>query len=66
MHKTGKVEIYRHNNRDWRWRAVAANGRIIASGEGFTRRAMLEKSLVALRKILIHEEIAGQLKSANL
>lgn len=34
-----KLDVYRDKAMGWRWRIVAANGRIIAvSGEGFTRK----------------------------
>jgi len=34
-----KVEIYRDNSGDWRWRAKAGNNRIVAdSGEGYTTK----------------------------
>jgi uncharacterized protein YegP (UPF0339 family) len=34
-----KMEVYRDRELGWRWRLVAANGKIIAvGGEGFTRK----------------------------
>jgi uncharacterized protein YegP (UPF0339 family) len=34
-----RVEVYRDDAGEWRWRKVAANGEIIAtSGEGYTRK----------------------------
>jgi uncharacterized protein YegP (UPF0339 family) len=32
------VEFYKGDDGDWRWRVQAANGEIVATGEGFTRR----------------------------
>lgn len=34
-----KIEVYQDTQQEWRWRARAANGRIIAdSGEGYEDR----------------------------
>jgi len=34
-----KITVYRDKKKEWRWRWVAANGRIIGdSGEGYKRR----------------------------
>ena len=34
-----RFELYRDKRGDWRWRVVAANGRVLAdSGEGYSRR----------------------------
>lgn len=39
-----KVIFYRDEHKEWRWRAVAKNGRVIAdSGEGYKRKAMALK-----------------------
>jgi uncharacterized protein YegP (UPF0339 family) len=32
MRRTGTVHVYRDRKREWRWRAVSANGRKIANG----------------------------------
>lgn len=38
------VTVYRDKTGDWRWRRVAANGRVVAtSGEGYRNRAHAEK-----------------------
>lgn len=40
MSKQPKFHIYEDQSGDWRWRLVAANGRIIAdSAEGYTSKA---------------------------
>lgn len=45
MRKT-HVRIYRDKRKEWRWRAIAANGKILAdSGEGFKRRDRCEENL---------------------
>lgn len=33
------VEYYESDDGDYRWRVQAANGEIVASGEGYTRRS---------------------------
>ena len=38
------VELYRDEGSEWRWRRVAANGEIVATGEGYTRRWDAEQS----------------------
>ncbi len=39
-----RVEIYRDKAGQWRWRAVARNGRILAdSGEGYRRQGDCKK-----------------------
>jgi len=35
------VSVYRGEDGEWRWRRIARNGEIIASGEGYVRRADL-------------------------
>jgi len=43
--------VFRDNAGEWRWRLVAANGRIVAdSGEGYTRRRDVER---AIRRIKV-------------
>lgn len=48
-----RIEIYRAwtltQGKVWRWRAVAQNGNILASGEGYKRRIDMEAALTALR-----------------
>ena len=34
----GNVEVYRDDVGEWRWRRRAANGEVIAQGEGYARR----------------------------
>lgn len=37
-----KFIIYRDKEGEWRWRAVAKNGKIIAVGESYTTKASCE------------------------
>lgn len=41
-----KITIYKDDNKEWRWRLRARNGRILAdSGEGYKRKAALMRTL---------------------
>ena len=52
-----EVHVYRDKGGEWRWRKVAANGRIVAeSGEGYTRYA---DALEAAEKFADGENIVG-------
>jgi uncharacterized protein YegP (UPF0339 family) len=46
------IKIYKSGiiRRDWKWRAVAANGKIIASGRGFNSKALALDSIDLLVK----------------
>ena len=37
--RQSRIEIYPSRDGGWRWRARAANGKIIASGESYTRKS---------------------------
>lgn len=40
-----KVDIYKDQAGEWRWRLIAGNGQTVASsGEGFTRRWSAKRS----------------------
>lgn len=39
-----RVEVFRSANREWRFRAVARNGEIVAQSEGYWRRGAAEKT----------------------
>ena len=46
------IEIYKSGwlRPSWKWRLVAANGRILASGSGFNSKQGVEKSLDLIKK----------------
>jgi uncharacterized protein YegP (UPF0339 family) len=50
--RNSKFEIYRDQgeNREFRWRLVAPNGEIIASGEGYTTRQKCEDGIKDIKK----------------
>jgi uncharacterized protein len=44
--KMPKIEIYRDDAKEWRWRLKATNGKIVAvSGEGYKNKASILKVL---------------------
>lgn len=45
-----KIVVFRDKRRQWRFRVVAGNHRIIVQSEGYTRRANALKAIRALRK----------------
>lgn len=47
---TGTVTTYRDEAGLWRWRLVALNGEIVATGESHTRRADAERAAKTARK----------------
>ena len=46
--KRARYEIYESRPDVWRWRLRGRNGRILASGEGFTRKLDVVRSLTTL------------------
>lgn len=41
-----RFQLYRDRKKEWRWRLVARNGKIVAvSGEGYKRKASALKTL---------------------
>ena len=40
-----KFELYQDAQKYWRWRLKAANGEIVASGEGYVNRADAEHAV---------------------
>ena len=48
-----KLLVYRDEKREWRWRLVAPNGRILAdSGEGYKKRQGALKGFASIRENL--------------
>lgn len=42
-----KFKIYTDRKKEWRWRLIATNGRIIAdSGEGYTRKDRCKEAVL--------------------
>ena len=53
------VQVYRDAKREWRWRIVHRNGRVVAdSGEGYKRKLAMRTSLRHLLKGIGNGEFA--------
>jgi uncharacterized protein YegP (UPF0339 family) len=60
-----KIEIYRDQKREWRWRIKARNGRVVwASSEGFKRRARAKRNLVLVSCALGGVSLEAALQAA--
>jgi uncharacterized protein len=47
--RQSKLEIYRDNKKEWRWKIIASNGNILAEcSEGYKRKAGLKTGLKAI------------------
>lgn len=57
--RKGKLEIYPDAKGEWRWRLKAANGEVVASGEGYSRkdyvRGLQSKIAVLMREATVVE-----------
>lgn len=41
-----RIELYKDLDKEWRWRVIARNGRVVADGpEGYKKRATMLKTL---------------------
>lgn len=49
---TEKITLKAAPGADWRWR-LARNGEILASGEGFTRKADAERAVRAVKRAVL-------------
>lgn len=47
--KTPRFDVYQARD-GWRWRLLAANGRTLASGEGFTRERDARRAVETVRQ----------------
>lgn len=55
-----KFEIYKDGQGEFRWRLRAANGEVIASGEGYTSKAGCKNGIESVRKNAPKAEIEDQ------
>ena len=56
----GKFEIYKDSQGEFRWRLRAANGEVIASGEGYTSKAGCLNGIESVRENAPIAEIEDQ------
>jgi uncharacterized protein YegP (UPF0339 family) len=47
--KTGKFEIFKDNKKEYRFRLVSSNGRIIAQSEGYKSKAGVQGGIKAVK-----------------
>jgi uncharacterized protein YegP (UPF0339 family) len=52
------------NRNEWRWRLRSANGEIVASGEGFTRREDARRAIVTISQTVVDLALADPSRSA--
>jgi uncharacterized protein YegP (UPF0339 family) len=57
-----KGYVYQDKKSEWRWKVVAANGRVLAdSGEGYKRRANCLKGFFATRQAFLTDVMGDEL-----
>lgn len=49
-----KIQYYKDKKSEWRFRIVANNGRIVATGEGYTRLENAKKGIRAIETIMLN------------
>ena len=54
-----RFQIYKAKD-GWRWRLLAANGRTLASGEAFTRKADAERAVETMVQAVAQVVVAQQ------
>ena len=52
-----RFEIYKDIRKEYRWRLVAANGKIIAQGEGYTTKSHLKKTIKKIQEFAAESDI---------
>ena len=55
-----KFEIYKDSQGEFRWRLRAANGEVIANGEGYTSKAGCKNGIESVRENAPKAEIEDQ------
>lgn len=55
-----KFEIYKDKKGQFRWRLLANNNQVIASGEGYTTKAACKNGIESVRKNAPKAEIKDQ------
>lgn len=57
--RPSRTEIYRDRGSMWRWRLVAANGRILAdSAEGYANKSNAKRAVKRVRSVLVYCRVA--------
>jgi uncharacterized protein YegP (UPF0339 family) len=60
--KMAKFEVYKDSQGEFRWRLRAANGEVIASGEGYTSKEGCLNGIESVKKNAPSAEIEDQTK----
>jgi len=60
MTRKYRFEIFRDANKEWRFRFVAPNGRIIATGESYRTRFGCMKAIKSIKKHAADAEIVRE------
>ena len=56
------IELYEDRAGEWRWRAVARNGKVIAdSAEGYKSRSSVKRAAATVAKDIAYATIDGEL-----
>ena len=56
----GKFEIYKDKRGEYRWRLLAANNEVIATGEGYTSKDGCKNGIESVKKNAPEAEIDDQ------
>ena len=52
-----KFVIFRDKAKEWRWRLVGSNGKIVAQSEGYSRRAGVMKSINSIKRSVANARV---------
>ena len=56
----GKIGLYKDTAGEWRFRFVAANGKIIAVSQGYKTKASCLKGVAAVVKVAVNHSTKGR------
>lgn len=55
-----KFEIFQDKKKQWRFRLIASNGRIVCQSEGYTRLENCKAGIESVRRIAPEAEVCDQ------
>jgi len=58
----GKFEIYKDRKGEYRWRLLANNNQVIATGEGYASKAGCKNGIASIKKNAARAKIDDQTK----
>lgn len=62
--KRARFKVYRSND-GWRWRLIAANGKIVCTGEAHSTKGKAERAMLAMPAIATAAKIRNIEESAS-